>query len=50
MCADFVGELGEDEIYNAYKDNPVLEQYLCYGDEHLTSMCVNQSDKVNDEL
>lgn len=50
MCGDFVGELGEDEIYNAYKNNPVLEQYLCYGDEHLTSLCVKQSDRVNDEL
>ncbi|XP_046359843.1 marginal zone B- and B1-cell-specific protein-like [Haliotis rufescens] len=33
MCQNYVGELGEEEIYHAYKEQgKLLEKFLCYGD------------------
>ena len=42
MCDQYLGELGEQDIYDAYKASPKkskgLEKYLCYG-EGIQSEC-----------
>ncbi|CAH1795509.1 unnamed protein product [Owenia fusiformis] len=52
MCDDYVGEIGEDEIYEAYTKNPKslvkFEDYLCRG-EGILSRC-SKFDPSKDEL
>jgi len=47
MCLAFSGDLGEEAIYEGYKENPKtrksLEQFLCWG-EGITGSCVGMED------
>ena len=49
MCEQYMGELGEFEVYNIYKKNPTnlkqLEKYLCFGSE-IRDECTNVKDEL----
>ena len=44
MCANYVGELGEDEIYDAYRQDKTLVETLCHG-KGIYGNCVDSKKK-----
>ena len=57
MCEQYMGQIGEMEVYSAYKKNPKsrkqFEDYMCRGTE-LRGYCAKMPDeednKAKDEL
>ncbi|XP_063445766.1 marginal zone B- and B1-cell-specific protein-like [Mytilus trossulus] len=47
MCSNYIGELGEEEVYDAYREDETLVNTLCY-DKGMFGLCSGQNKK--DEL
>lgn len=47
MCSNYIGELGEEEVYDAYREDETLVNTLCY-DKGMFGLCSDQNKK--DEL
>ncbi|XP_013421294.1 marginal zone B- and B1-cell-specific protein [Lingula anatina] len=45
MCSAYVGELGEDELYDRWKKKSDIENYLCYG-KGIRGYCKIKTKKV----
>lgn len=49
MCAMYIGEIGEEEIYEAYRKEDDFEKYLCRG-KGLLGECSKKTTHKTDEL
>jgi len=54
MCEQYMGNIGEVEVYNAYKRNPKsrkqFEDYLCNGEAQRKECVTPRDTEKKDEL
>lgn len=49
MCAVYLGEVGEEELYEEYEENKDLEDFLCFGRGALGACSTSGKLKQNRE-
>lgn len=49
MCSEYVGELGDDEIYKIFLSGKSMEDYLCRG-EGVQGRCKRSTTKENKKI
>ena len=53
MCTQYMGDLGETVVYDAYREAPEttqsLEDFLCRGDSDLQGKCVGVEEEEEEE-